>query len=128
MSVAQSTITMIPTGRRNDQVARSVTIDAEQSVPGSAANETPLIAKNRQQHESRDQRTDRRPTRIKQRRNPSAVHPVSHTRLDLSCNTRKQDARQQRDREHQCDTQNRDLPPAQVEHAGRHRNQFARKK
>ena len=43
--MAQSATTMIPTGRRNDQAARSVTNRAEQSIPGSAANETGLVAK-----------------------------------------------------------------------------------
>ena len=102
--------------------------DAKQSIRGSAANETRLVAERRQQDESCDQRTDRRATRIQQSSDPSAIHPVPHTRLELSGNGRKHHPGKKRYREHQGDTQNRDLPPAKVEDTGRRADQFARKK
>src|SRR5438552_1382126 len=102
--------------------------DAKQSIRASTANQTGLVAQGRQQDKTRNQRTNRCSSGIKQRRKPGTVHPVTHTRLDLSCNNREQDAGKHRDGEHQRNTQNRNLPPTKVEHTGRRLNQFTRKK
>ena len=66
--------------------------DAKQSIAGSTANETRLVAERRQQDESCDQRTDRRATRIQESSDSSAIHPVCHLSLNASDNGRKHHA------------------------------------
>src|SRR5262249_10103873 len=63
--------------------------DAKQSIHGSTANETRLIAEIRQQEERSEQRTDRRATRIQQSSDSSAIHPGRHLNLNASDNGRK---------------------------------------
>src|SRR6476619_1971636 len=63
--------------------------DAKQTIRGSTANETRLVAERRQQDESCDQRPDRRPTRIHHSSDSCAIHPVRHLNLNASDNGRK---------------------------------------
>src|SRR5258708_34954256 len=62
--------------------------DAKQSIRGSTANETRLVAERWQQDESRDQWTDRHATRIQQSSDSSTIHPVRHLNWNANDNGR----------------------------------------
>ena len=72
----------------------------QQSVTGSAQYQAPLETDARQQHETCEQRAGRRPGRIEQGGEASAVHPIFHADLNARDDGRKQNSRQERDGEH----------------------------